>query len=122
MELPQGLLVSLKDQDKVCLLREAIYGLKRASRAWYTKIHVFLIGFRMIRSEADHNLYFFKENDLSLIVLIYVDDLLIAGNHTSKISTLEREVEDRYEMSKLGSFNFYIRVEFIRFPQGMLLV
>lgn len=94
----------------------------RARRAWYIKIHVFLIDFRMIRNEADHNLYFFKENDLSLIVLIYVDDLLIAGNHTSKISTLERELEDRYEMSKLGSLNFYIRVEFIRLPQGMLLV
>lgn len=76
----------------------------------------------MIRSEADHNLYFFKENDLSLIVLIYVDNLLKNGYHTSKISTSERELEVRYETSKLGSLNFYPGLEFVRLPQEMLLV
>lgn len=123
MELPQGLILSRKqDQGKVCLLRKTIYGLKQASRAWYIKIHVFLIDFGMVISEADHNLYFCREGKITMIILIYVDDLLITGNHTACIEALEQKLENRFEMSKLGPLTFYIGIEFTRLSQGMLLL
>lgn len=74
-------LSSREDQGKVCLLGKAICGLKQASRGWYIKIHVFLIDFGMIRSEANHNLYIYQANNLTLIVLICVDDLHVIGSH-----------------------------------------
>lgn len=57
-----------------------------------------------------------------MIVLIYVDDLLITGNHANRIDALENKLENRFEMSKLGLLTFYIGVEFVRLPHGILLL
>lgn len=115
------LVLLASEEDKVCLLRKAIYGLKQASWAWYIKIHDFLIEFGTTRSKADHNLYFNKEADLTLIVLIYVDDLLITGNNSIKVESLIKELEKKFQMSKLGLLTFYIGIEFQRLATGMLL-
>lgn len=63
---------------------------------------MFLIDFGMVKSEVDHNLYFCQECELTMIVLIYVDDLLITSNHATRIDALQHKLENKFEMSKLG--------------------
>ena len=55
---------------------KVLYGLKQASRAWYSRIDSYIIENGFHRSESDPTLYT-KVNDQGnmLIVFLYVDDL-----------------------------------------------
>jgi hypothetical protein len=71
LNLPQG---------SYLRLNKALYGLKQASREWYLLLSSWLkqYGFRQCVTD---NCIFIKrlDDDTDLIVLIYVDDLIIAG-------------------------------------------
>jgi hypothetical protein len=60
-------------------IERALYGLKKAPRAWYSRIDSYLreMGFQW--SEADPNLYFFA-GEVPLILVLYVDDLFLTGD------------------------------------------
>jgi hypothetical protein len=74
------------DQEtKVCKLSKAFYDFQQAPCACYNKIDTFIQNQGLQRNEIDYNMYFYVERKKSLILILYVDDLLIARNHDSKI-------------------------------------
>lgn len=71
MHQPPGFEVS--DRALVCRLNKALYG------------H----GFQA--SECDPSLFLLHTNNLSIMVLVYVDDIIITGNSVSFIDTLNQK-------------------------------
>jgi hypothetical protein len=71
----------LKIEDRkthVCRLKEALYVLKQAPRAWYRRIDSFLTNLGFTKSKVDSNLYFKVMNDEPVILLLpYVDDVFL---------------------------------------------
>ena len=55
------------------------------------------------RSEEDHYYYFKHFDNLYIILLLYVDDILIAGPSIEEIKNLKRELSKQFEMKDLGS-------------------
>ena len=89
MQQPEGYVEKGKEQ-MVCQLKKSLYGLKQAPREWYQKFHQFMLSQGYKRSEIDHCLYTKQAKDGSLLILIlYVDDMLIAGRHLAEISALK---------------------------------
>ncbi|MCI36529.1 reverse transcriptase, partial [Trifolium medium] len=78
MRAPEGYKVP-KD-GMVCRLKKSLYGLKQASRNWYSKLSQTLEKYGFQESHADHSLFTYSKGDTFLAVLIYVDDLVITGN------------------------------------------
>ena len=75
-------------EDHVFLLTKALYGLKQAPRAWYERMDNHLIQLGFSRSQSEATLYVkFNATGESLIVSIYVDDMLVSG---SKIELIQR--------------------------------
>jgi Reverse transcriptase (RNA-dependent DNA polymerase) len=64
-----------------CRLNKSIYGLKQSSRVWYKKLSSFLISCDFKVSNADHSLFSKISCNLTIIVLIYVDDIIIMGDN-----------------------------------------
>ena len=64
----------------MCRLKIALYGLKKAPRAWYTRIENYFTGLGFTKSEADANLYQIVVEGKLLIILLYVDDLILTGD------------------------------------------
>jgi hypothetical protein len=63
-------------------LKEALYVLKQAPRAWYGRIDSFLTSLGFTKSKADSNLYFKVMDDEPLMLLLYVDDLFLTNEET----------------------------------------
>ena len=65
-------------ENLVYKLRKSLYDLKQAPKQWYKKFDSFMyrIGFK--RCEADHYCYFKSFDNSYIILLLYVDDMLIA--------------------------------------------
>jgi hypothetical protein len=66
--------------NKVYLLKKALYGLKQAPRAWYSRLDSYLLSLGFERSMNEVTLYVKNVDKHTLIVSMYVDDLLIAGD------------------------------------------
>ena len=62
----------------MCRCKKALYGLKQSPRAWYEKADTHLVkrGFR--NSPIESTLYVKHEDDVLLIVVLYMDDFLIS--------------------------------------------
>jgi hypothetical protein len=70
----------LKIEDRkthVCRVKEALYVLKQAPRAWYGKIDSFLTSLGFTKSKVDSNLYLKVMNDEPVMLLLYVDDVFL---------------------------------------------
>ena len=63
------------------LLRKCLYGLKDASKMWYSKVetHLYKLGFK--KSDDDYGLfYLLKNGEIQGIIGLHVDDFIHAGN------------------------------------------
>lgn len=61
----------------VCKLIKALYGLKQGPKAWFDRLRKTLLQWGFQNSRADSSLFFKKENESIVVVLIYVDDILL---------------------------------------------
>ena len=114
MEVPGG----FKDPsrpDLVCKLRKALYGLKQAPRLWHAKIDAFLIDeLRFVSSPNDPCLYARHSAGRIMLIALYVDDLLIAGNDSKAIAWIKGELRKRFEMKDLGEARVCLGLEITR--------
>lgn len=76
MSIPPGY-PQENNTNLVCKLKKAIYGLKQSPRAWYAKLSSVLIKNGLKSSAADPSLFIKKGNLGTIVVLVYVDDLVI---------------------------------------------
>ena len=88
-------------------LLKSLYGLKQAPFVWYTEIDAFLRSFGLTRSNQDHNLYISP----TLIVLLYVDDILIIAASIPEISSFKEHLSGRYSMVDLGEIQQYLGMQ-----------
>jgi len=85
-------------------LKKSLYGLKQAPRQWYLKFDKFMSEQGYTRCHSDHCVYLKKKNDGSyIILLLYVDDMLVAGSNTQEINVLKRKLANSFAMKDLGA-------------------
>lgn len=65
-----------------------------------------MLGLGFTRSKADETLYF----KLDLWILVYVDDLFIAGD-LSKIKELKEQLASRFKMKDLGKLSLFLGMQ-----------
>ncbi|KAK8926585.1 hypothetical protein KSP39_PZI019006 [Platanthera zijinensis] len=120
MDQPLGF-VSEVHPDYVCKLRKALYGLKQAPRAWYGKIAEYLQFCGYLASNSDSSLFIKKKGELSVLVLLYVDDMIITGNSEEEVARLRAELAIRFEMKDLGELHHFLGLEVERKESGILI-
>ena len=103
MEQPEG--YEVKGKEKlVCRLKKILYGLKQAPRQWYLKFDKFMSEQGYTRCHSDHCVYPKRKNDGSyIILLLYVDDMLVAGSNMQEINVLKRKLANSFAMKDLGA-------------------
>ena len=106
----EGFLVKGKE-GHVLRLKKALYGLKQALRAWYFKLHSFLISLDFIKSNHEQSLYLKCSDTKTLIVHVYVDDLIVTGSSSAGIENFKAEMTREFDMSNLGSLSSYLGIE-----------
>ncbi|WVZ64319.1 hypothetical protein U9M48_013858 [Paspalum notatum var. saurae] len=71
---------SARFPDRVYKLRKAFYGLKQAPRAWYARLKSFLLKSGFVMGSVDKTLFLLSRGGDTLIVQIYVDDIIFGGS------------------------------------------
>ena len=95
-------------------LNKAMYGLKQASRQFYSRFNKSLIDFGLDRCDADPCCYVSIKNGTILIVIIHVDDAIIFSNSRSKINALKTSLKSEYEIDDIGKLKYCLGWEIRR--------
>jgi hypothetical protein len=64
----------------VCKLDKALYVLKQAPRAGYDRLNTKLCDLGFKSSKANTSLFYFHQENISMFVLVYVDDIIVASS------------------------------------------
>ncbi len=85
---------------KMCRLNKAMYGLKQAGRMWNLKLETSLKKFGLTKSQMDPCIFY--DNEMKLIVAIYVDDLLIFWKNENTLENLKNFLCKTFNMKDMG--------------------
>jgi hypothetical protein len=119
MKLPPGL--DSFDSSLVCKLSKSLYGLKQASRQWNIKLTSTLKASGFIQSKSDYSL-FSKHTDVGFVaVLVYFDDLVLAGSDSTAIATLKQDLQNAFSIKDLGPLSYFLGMEVLRTDKGIFL-
>jgi len=79
-------------EHKICKLIKSLYGLKQAPRACCDKLieHLMELNFKCFNID-DATLFVKKVGKIVVYLVVFVDDLLIAGNNESYIASIKKE-------------------------------
>jgi transposase InsO family protein len=108
-------------KNKVYRLHKALYGLRQAPRAWNAKLDSSLLSLGFHRSSSEHGVYTRTRGGRRLTVGVYVDDLIITGDHDDEIRSFKGEMMKLFKMSDLGALRYYLGIEVTQDSDGITL-
>jgi hypothetical protein len=117
MTMPPGFAVN--GESKVCKLTKSLYGLKQASRNWFSKFSTALVDLGFIQSKADYSLFTRVKGDSYIALLIYVDDVAITSNDAKAVSEFVIQLNDRFKLKDLGPLKYFLGLEIARSTEGI---
>ena len=120
MVQPKGL-PSQEEGQFVCKLKKSIYGLKQASRQWYLKFHHVVTSYGFEVSKVEDCVYRKFSGSGFVFLVLYVDDILLAGNDMRLLQDTKKFLSKNFEMKDLGEASFVLGIQILRDrSQGIL--
>ena len=105
----------------VCKLQRSLYGLKQSPRAWYARLSQLLHQLGFVASKADTSLFIFSQGDVHIYMLVYVDDIVIAGSTSAVVDRLVQSLSDSFPIKDLGQLEYFLGLEASFHSGGMTL-
>ena len=103
---------------RVCHLKRSLYGLKQAPRGWNKKFNDFLTKEGFKSSFADPCLYIRNRNGRKLILVLYVDDGLIASSNKEDVEQFITDLKKSFQIS-CSEAKFYLGLEIAQEKDGI---
>lgn len=110
MRQPPGYEVTSKE-SLVCRIKKSIYGLKQSARCWNKALHETLIRLNFKQCQSDPCLYLRHDGEKTVILLVYVDDLLVGCKEESEIHIVFTALRDAFETTNLGPVRQFLGLE-----------
>jgi len=89
-------------EHQVWKLHKALYGLRQAGAAWHAEIDTFLQSIGLKPSAAYKCLYYEHGDHGLLVLVLYVDDILVAYQSKEAVDRVFKLLKERYDVKDLG--------------------
>jgi hypothetical protein len=120
MEQPQGF-IHPSYPHHVCKLHKSLYGLKQAPRAWFTRLSHALLDIGFSGSQLDPSLFTYHIAQAHIFLLVYVDDIILIGNHPHTIQGIISRLQLDFALKDLGSLSYFLGIQTTRDSIGLHL-
>jgi len=110
--------VNPKFPNHVFKLHKALYGLKQAPRAWYECLKAFLLDKGFKTGSVDKTLFLLKQGTDTLLVQIYVDDIIFGGSSHALVAKFADTMSWEFEMSMMGELTFFLGLQIKQTQEG----
>ncbi|GFY22341.1 retrovirus-related Pol polyprotein from transposon TNT 1-94 [Trichonephila clavipes] len=97
------------DNNKVCKLRKAIYGLHQSGRQWFLELENKLIKLKFKKLKWVNCAYMFEDN---VILLFYVDGMIIFGKEMENVNFVLQLLQKNFDLKIMGKTKKLLGIEF----------
>ena len=73
---------------------------------------------KFVQTKADPCIYVFKDKTETVIIAVYVDDILIAGTSNKKIAEVKAAIANHFEVKDMGELHYFLGVKIVRDSQA----
>ena len=113
VEMPKGYASVSMRQSQVWRLNKSLYGLKQSGRNWHLFLKSFLedsCGFK--QSVADPCVFTKTKGDSMVILLVWVDDILIATNDERSLKEIKDKIKSSFKVTDFGKLSYFLGIQF----------
>ena len=104
-----------------CRLHKAIYGLKKAPRAWYQVLRTFLLGLGFVTFPEDSSLFVYSRCTVLIYFLVYVNNLIIIGSDPSLVDNIIWRLDSKFSTKDLRVLYFFCGIKVLASSTSLLL-
>ena len=94
-------------------LNKALYGTKQAGREWYLMIDTFLKSIKFTPNVADPCFYSYVDGEHYVLILLYVDDIIIAATTEELQKKYARILSEKFKVSYNGVLSEYLNISIL---------
>ena len=121
MHQPPGYAVAGKE-NLVCRLNCSLYGLKQSPRCWNFVLNEQLLNMGFRCSENDPCIYEGTIDDESVLLAVYVDDMILAASSEKIIKRAHELFLDRFDIKHIGPLRYFLGVRVVHNSNSISLV
>jgi hypothetical protein len=119
MHIPDG--VTCARPNQVCKLQKSLYGLKQASRKWNERLTSLLLREGYTQSTADYSLFTLTNDANFTALLVYVDDIVLAGNDLMEFTRIKGILDSAFKIKDLGVLKYFLGLEVAHSKLGITI-
>lgn len=102
-------------------MHKSLYVLKQASRQWFLKLSSALKAAGFKQSWSDYSLFIRNTQGRFRTLLVYVDDVILAGNSLQDIIETKQFLASHFKLKDIGQLRYFLGIEVARSKQGIVL-
>jgi len=96
----------------VCRLQKTLYGLKQSGWHWYQKlVEIMLTHLGFAHCDVDQAIFFQREGQAIIIVLVHVDDCTIAVTSITLIADFKARISEYVDITDLGELHWLLGIK-----------
>ena len=107
--------------DHVWKLNKALYGLKQAPRTWFNRLSSYLVSYGFFCSTADPSLFVYRVSNVTMLLLLYVDDIILTGNDQATLHAFIHQIGLEFAIKDMGLLHFFLGIEVHYTSSGLFL-
>ena len=107
------------NKGEVCKFTKSLCGLKQASRQCFAKLSSTLTDHGFLQSKSDYFVFTKIRKRSIIILLVYVDDILIASNNVEVVNTFKLFLDNKFKLMDLGTLKYFLGLEVARIEKGI---
>ncbi|CAL4082175.1 unnamed protein product, partial [Meganyctiphanes norvegica] len=102
----------IQDRTMCCMLNKSLYGLKQAANRWHETIVEFMLSQGLSQSVVDPCVFIRRNDSTTLIILIWVDDLVIAASDETILNDFKFNFANSFSIKDLGPLTWFLGIQF----------
>ena len=93
--------------------------MKQSPHAWFDRFSAVVLGYGFQRSTSDHSVFVRHSSNGTIVLIVYVDDIIISGSDSTSIADSKTYLSKYFHTKDLGALRYFLGIEVTRSSQGV---
>ena len=72
-------------------------------------------------SKSDNSLYVRNESKSPIVIILYMDDMVVGGEHLVDINKVKSLLSNKFEMTDMKELHYFLGIEVIQNPTDIMI-